>query len=166
MVERMVNIVCAVIAAVLFAVPIIAVVAAILLLDGRPVFFRQSRVGLRGRAFTIYKFRTMRNGKVTRVGAWLRRLSVDELPQLLNVICGDMNIVGPRAVPKSDLPEDDHRCCLRATVRPGITGLAQISGRNSLSVDEKLSLDVFYVQNRSLWLDAWICFRTVIAEIY
>jgi lipopolysaccharide/colanic/teichoic acid biosynthesis glycosyltransferase len=129
---------------------------------GRPVLFRQERAGLGGRPFTIVKFRTMRpprsptepdDGRITRVGAFLRRSSLDELPSLWNVIRGDMNLVGPRPlfVRYNDSYSPEH--ARRLEVKPGLTGLAQVRGRNSLSWEEKFALDVWYVDHRSWKLD-------------
>ena len=140
---------------------------------GSPAFFRQSRTGMGGRRFWVMKFRTMTNRRdaagellpdhrrLTRLGRLLRRLSLDEMPQLLNVLHGDMSIVGPRPLlPKYDLWYTAHER-RRFEVRPGITGLAQIAGRNTVGWSRRLSLDVNYVERRSLWLDAKIILRTV-----
>jgi len=147
--------------------------------SGSPVFFRQLRLGQNGKLFTMLKLRTMyvnsadlRNAdgstynapsdpRVTRAGRWLRQLSLDELPQLINVVRGEMSIVGPRP----DVPDAlslyrkrDHR---RLLMRPGITGWAQIHGRNSLTWERRRDLDLEYVQKRTLWLDMWIIVQTV-----
>lgn len=132
---------------------------------GSPVFFRQLRPGLKGHPFTLYKFRTMREAhdasgqvlpdaeRLTRWGSLLRRSSIDELPQLLNVLLGDMSIVGPRPLLMEYLPLYSAEQMRRHDVRPGITGWAQVNGRNSLSWDERFYLDVWYVDHRSFWLD-------------
>jgi lipopolysaccharide/colanic/teichoic acid biosynthesis glycosyltransferase len=136
---------------------------------GRPVFFRQERIGLGCRPFTILKLRTMRMGegtdaeRITPFGAFLRRTSLDELPQLLNVLRGDMSLVGPRPLPSAYLPlySDEQR--RRHEVRPGITGWAQVNGRNGISWERRFELDVWYVDHRSLLLDARIAVMTIAA---
>ncbi|MBR4604008.1 MAG: sugar transferase [Kiritimatiellae bacterium] len=134
---------------------------------GRPVFFRQERAGLGGRPFRILKLRTMRDGagtdaeRLTRVGRFLRKTSLDELPQLFQVLSGVMSLVGPRPLPMRYLPRYTPEEARRHDVRPGITGWAQVNGRNAISWDEKLALDVWYVDHRSLALDAKILWLTV-----
>ena len=156
--------------------PVIAVVAIGVLVNvGRPVLFRQSRPGLRGRAFTIYKFRTMRGAhygepatagdeqRLTRFGRWLRSTSLDELPELWNVLRGDMSLVGPRLLLTRYLSLYSADQMRRHDVRPGLTGWAQINGRNALGWDEKFKLDLWYVDNRSFLLDLKIIVLTAIA---
>ena len=134
---------------------------------GRPVFFRQERAGLGGRPFRILKLRTMRDGagtdaeRLTRVGRFLRKTSLDELPQLFQVLAGTMSLVGPRPLPVRYLPRYTPEEARRHDVRPGLTGWAQVNGRNAISWDEKLALDVWYVDHRSLALDAKILCLTV-----
>lgn len=146
----------------LWIVLLAIVAAAVLLIEGRPVLFRQLRAGRGGRAFMMYKFRTMREGegsdaeRMTRLGALLRRTSLDELPQLWNVLKGDMSFVGPRPLPVRYLPRYSPVQARRHDVRPGITGWAQVNGRNSLSWEEKFRYDVEYVDSRSLAMDAKI----------
>ena len=144
---------------------------------GSPVLFRQTRAGLGGRPFTLLKLRTMRlpgsgetsigsdDARLTRVGSWLRRTSLDELPQLLNVLRGEMSLVGPRPLLPEYLPRYSAEQARRHAVRPGITGLVQVSGRNALSWSDRLSLDVWYVDHRSTWLDLSILGRTVLAVL-
>ena len=140
---------------------------------GSPALFRQRRTGMDGRQFRVLKFRTMTNRRdargellpdhrrLTRLGRLLRKLSLDEIPQLLNVLRGDMSIVGPRPLlPKYDLWYTAYER-RRFDVRPGITGLAQIAGRNTVGWSMRLSLDVEYVDRCSLWLDAKIILQTV-----
>jgi len=133
---------------------------------GRPVFFRQARAGLYGRPFTMIKFRTMRAGegadaeRQCPLGRWLRATSLDELPELLHVIRGDMSLVGPRPLPVRYLPRYTAEQARRHEVRPGITGWAQVHGRNTLTWEEKFQLDVWYVDHRSLWLDLRILAMT------
>lgn len=144
---------------------------------GPPVLFRQSRVGYREHIFTLYKFRTMREvcgpdgeplpdaARLTPLGAWLRRTSLDELPQLWNVLKGDMSIVGPRPLYPHYLPFYTPRERMRHQVQPGITGLAQVAGRNALSWDERLELDAQYVEQQSLFLDLKIILITILKVI-
>jgi len=138
---------------------------------GSPVLFRQERPGRGGEIFTLVKFRSMRDAgevpgdddeaRLTPFGEALRATSLDELPSLWNVLRGDMSLVGPRPLRTHYLPLYSPRQARRHEVRPGITGLAQVSGRNALSWDERLGLDVDYVDNRSLLLDLRILARTV-----
>ncbi len=134
---------------------------------GPPALFVQERAGLNGRVFRFWKFRTMRDGpgtdaeRMTRVGRFLRRTSLDELPQLLHVLSGKMSLVGPRPLPARYLPRYSPEQTRRHAVRPGITGWAQINGRNALSWEEKFRLDVWYVTHRSFALDLKILWRTL-----
>lgn len=140
---------------------------------GSPVLFRQARPGLHGKVFDMLKFRSMRdavdgNGNVlpdsqrlTPFGLKLRATSLDELPSLISVLKGDMSLVGPRPLLVEYLPLYSAEQAKRHNVRPGITGWAQINGRNSISWEEKFDLDIWYVENRTLWLDIKILFLTV-----
>lgn len=148
--------------------PLLAIAAlAVLVLMGRPVMFRQVRAGLNARPFSILKLRTMRFGsgsdaqRLTGLGRLLRRTSLDELPQLLQVLSGTMALVGPRPLPVEYLSRYSPDEARRHEVRPGITGWAQVNGRNAISWDEKLALDVWYVENRSVFLDLRIMWMTV-----
>ena len=148
--------------------PLLALVAlAVLCVLGRPVFFTQERAGRGGRPFRIVKFRSMRNGpgtdaeRLTRFGRFLRASSLDELPELLLVVAGTMSLVGPRPLPTIYLPRYSPEQARRHEVPPGITGWAQVNGRNLLDWDEKFRLDVWYVDHRSLALDLRILFLTV-----
>lgn len=154
--------------------PVLALLAlAVRLVHGSPVLFGQERAGLGGRPFRIVKLRTMTDvrgpdgallpddRRLTRFGQFLRSSSLDELPELWNVVRGDMSLVGPRPLPTSYLPRYTEREARRHEVKPGITGLAQVSGRNGLSWEERLELDVRYVETRSLALDLRILARTV-----
>lgn len=149
--------------------PVLAATAlAVRLLLGSPVLFRQSRPGLRGRLFTLVKFRTMTDergadgkllpdrDRLTAAGRFLRASSLDELPTLWNVLRGEMSLVGPRPLLVQYLPRYTAEQARRHEVRPGITGWAQVRGRNALSWEEKLALDVWYVDHRTAWLDLWI----------
>jgi len=154
--------------------PLFAVIAFLVRINmGSPVLFKQIRPGLQEKPFTVFKFRTMadcrdENGKMlpdgmrlTRLGAFLRKTSIDELPELINVLRGEMSIVGPRPLFMEYLPCYTVRERLRHTVRPGITGLSQVSGRNYLPWDERLETDVKYVENISFPLDVKIIFITI-----
>ena len=134
---------------------------------GSPVVFRQERAGLGGRPFTILKLRTMRTGqgtdeeRLTPFGRFLRKTSLDELPQLFNVLRGEMSLVGPRPLPTAYLPLYSAEQRRRHEVRPGITGWAQVNGRNAISWERKFELDVEYVDRRSLLFDLRILLMTV-----
>jgi len=155
------------------ALPLMALVAVIVRFDvGSPVIFRQNRPGRDGRPFQLLKFRTMSNAtdadgrthpdseRLTRVGRWLRRTSIDELPELVNVVRGEMSLVGPRPLLMQYLARYTPRQARRHELPPGITGLAQVSGRNRLSWEERFELDVWYVDHWSLALDLRILLRT------
>lgn len=140
---------------------------------GKPVLFRQDRPGLNGKVFQMTKFRSMLDAvdetgmtlpddqRMTQFGAWLRSTSLDELPELWNVLKGDMSLIGPRPLLVEYLPLYNKHQTRRHEVRPGITGWAQINGRNALSWEDKFNLDVWYVDNQSIWLDIKILFITV-----
>ena len=140
---------------------------------GKPVLFKQIRPGLNGKPFLMFKFRTMRdvfddNGRllpdenrIPPFGKFLRSTSIDELPELINVVLGDMSLVGPRPLLTEYLPLYSEEQKRRHDVRPGITGWAQINGRNAISWQKKFALDVWYVDNQSFWLDLKILFLTV-----
>lgn len=158
----------------LLLLPLIAVIAALVAVNlGSPVLFRQLRPGRYGLPFTIIKFRTMRDAidlegnpqpdadRLTPLGRLLRSSSLDELPGLWNVLKGDMSLVGPRPLLMEYLPLYSAEQARRHEVRPGITGWAQINGRNALDWDEKFALDVWYVENRSMKLDLRILLRTI-----
>jgi sugar transferase EpsL len=158
--------------------PLLAGVAALVRLRmGGPVLFRQVRPGLHGRPFTIWKFRTMRDARdehgrplpdearITRLGQFLRETSLDELPELLNVLGGSMSLVGPRPLLVEYLERYTPAQARRHLVKPGITGWAQIHGRNALSWEEKFALDTWYVDHQSLGLDLHILLRTVLAVL-
>jgi len=155
-------------------IPLFFIIYLISLLKiGRPVFFKQSRPGLNGNIFNIYKFRTMSleydNGgellkddlRLNRFGRLFRSSSLDELPALLNVLKGEMSLVGPRPLLVEYLPLYSRKQARRHLVKPGITGWAQVNGRNSISWEKKFDLDVWYVENQSTWLDIKILWLTV-----
>jgi lipopolysaccharide/colanic/teichoic acid biosynthesis glycosyltransferase len=137
---------------------------------GSPILFRQSRPGLHGRPFTLYKFRSLRDDptgtrpdqeRLTRFGSMLRQTSLDELPELWNVLRGDMSLVGPRPLLMEYLPLYTPEQARRHDVRPGLTGWAQVNGRNAISWEEKFRLDLWYVEHQSLGLDLRILALTL-----
>jgi len=144
---------------------------------GSPVFFRQQRPGLHAKPIEIIKFRTMTDQRdssgnmlsneerVTPIGRIIRQLSLDELPQIFNVIRGDMSLVGPRPLLMEYLPLYNAEQARRHEVRPGITGWAQVNGRNAITWEEKFALDIWYVDHRNLWLDIKILCRTLLVVV-
>jgi undecaprenyl phosphate N,N'-diacetylbacillosamine 1-phosphate transferase len=166
--------------AVVILLPVFVVIFVAVKLTSRgPAIFKQERAGKDGRAFIFYKFRTMKVGvdpfgpspksgddpRLTRVGKFLREYSLDEPPQVFNVLKGDMSIIGPRPLYISQMAEWDDRQKKRLLVKPGLTGLAQISGRAELTREEKLQLDVEYVETACFWLDMKIIFATM-AQVF
>ena len=159
--------------AILLAPVMLMTYLAVLLIIGKPALFCQERPGFHGKPFTIYKFRTMNNKqdmngellpdgmRITHFGRFLRKTSIDELPEIINVLKGDMSLVGPRPLLMQYLDRYTPEQARRHEVRPGITGWAQVNGRNAISWDEKFKLDVWYVDNRSWLLDLKIMLRTV-----
>ena len=154
--------------------PVMLVIAVLVRIKlGRPVLFSQERPGLHGRLFRLYKFRTMRDARgaddrllpdeerLTKFGRFLRASSLDELPELFNVLKGEMSLVGPRPLLIAYLERYTPEQARRHEVLPGITGWAQVNGRNALSWESKFKLDVWYVDNRSFWLDLKILFLTL-----
>ncbi len=173
MLKRMLDILCAVAGLILLS-PLFLVIAIIVRLKmGTPVYFRQNRPGLKGLPFEMMKFRTMRNAidvngkplpdadRITSFGRFLRSTSIDELPELWNVLKGDMSLVGPRPLLMEYLPLYSPEQARRHEVRPGVTGWAQVNGRNAISWDKKFALDIWYVDNQSLWLDLKIIWLTL-----
>lgn len=161
------------------AAPILGLTALLVRIAmGRPILFRQVRPGWRGRPFTLWKFRTMRQAvdadgrplpdsqRLTPLGRLLRQTSIDELPQLVNVLWGDMSLIGPRPLLMEYLDRYTPQQARRHEVRPGITGWAQVNGRNALTWEEKFALDVWYVDHWSLALDAKIVWLTVRALLW
>jgi lipopolysaccharide/colanic/teichoic acid biosynthesis glycosyltransferase len=140
---------------------------------GSPIVFWQSRPGLNGEIFNLFKFRSMTNdydqrsehlsdmARITKFGAWIRKTSLDELPSLLNVLVGDMSLVGPRPLLVEYLPLYSKDQARRHDVKPGITGWAQVNGRNTISWEEKFLMDVWYVENQSIVLDLKIILKTI-----
>lgn len=156
-----------------FLSPLMLIIYLLVILNlGSPAFFLQERVGKDNKVFKIIKFRTMKDSKdkegndlpdykrVTRLGSFLRATSLDELPELINVIKGEMSLVGPRPLLTQYLPIYNEEQIRRHEVLPGVTGWAQVNGRNSLTWNEKFKLDVWYVDNRTFWIDIKILFLT------
>jgi len=175
-VKRSVDVIISFLGIVILAPLLLLTAAAVKFSDKGHAVFKQQRAGKNGRPFTFYKFRTMRadvdpfgpspkskdDPRLTKIGKFLREYSLDELPQLFNVLKGDMSIVGPRPLYMSQIAEWDERQKKRLLVKPGLTGLAQISGRGELTREEKLELDVKYVETASFWLDLKIIFKTIV----
>jgi lipopolysaccharide/colanic/teichoic acid biosynthesis glycosyltransferase len=173
--KRIIDILLSFIVLVVLAVPMFAIAIIIKSTGKGPVVFKQPRAGKDGKEFTLYKFRTMKVGvepfgaspksqedlRLTKVGKFLREHSLDELPQLFNIFKGDMSIVGPRPLYLSQMAEWDQQQKKRLSVKPGLTGLAQISGRGELTREQKLQLDVRYVETATFWHDAKIILATV-----
>ena len=175
--KRLLDFIIALILLIIFSIPMLIVAIAIKLDDGNKVFYKQQRMGKNLKPFYMYKFRTMKTDReelksnmqhsemVTRVGKFLRATSIDELPQLINIIKGDMSFVGPRPwiIDYYDLftEEQKHRC----DVLPGLSGLAQIKGRNGIDIFQKIEYDLEYVQTASLQLDFKIFFLSIVAAI-
>ena len=175
--KRLLDIVIAGTALIVLALPLAVVALMVRKWLGSPVLFRQVRPGLHGRPFEMVKFRSMTTARgaegellsdserLPAFGRWLRATSLDELPELWNVLKGDMSLVGPRPLLMQYLPLYDEQQKRRHEVRPGVTGWAQVAGRNALTWDEKFAADVWYVDNRSLWLDLKILWMTVATVI-
>lgn len=177
MIKRALDVLGAAIGLIVFSPILIIVSLKIRREMGSPVLFRQTRPGRHGKPFQMIKFRTMRDEidtdgrplpdaeRLTKLGRFLRSSSLDELPELWNVLKGEMSLVGPRPLLMEYLPLYSPEQARRHEVRPGVTGWAQVNGRNAISWDEKFALDVWYVDNRSLWLDLkiiWLTIRKVI----
>lgn len=171
--KRLFDLVVAILMLLLLWPVIVAVALLVRIQMGGPVVFVQERPGLHGRPFRIYKFRTMAReldgtgellpdeDRLTPLGAFLRRFSLDELPQLFNVLKGDLSLVGPRPLLMEYLPLYSAEQARRHLVKPGITGWAQVNGRNAISWEDKFKYDVWYADNQSFWLDARILWLTV-----
>ncbi|WP_305014618.1 sugar transferase [Ammoniphilus sp. CFH 90114] len=160
-----------------FLSPFLVLIAIAIKIDSNgPVFFKQERVGKKGKLFYIYKFRSMVMGaekiqignvkgendtRITKVGMFIRRYSLDELPQLINILKGDMSIVGPRPTLKYQVEQYNDFQMRRLEVKPGITGWAQVNGRNNLTWSEKIKLDNWYIDNWSIFLDIKVLYKTM-----
>jgi exopolysaccharide biosynthesis polyprenyl glycosylphosphotransferase len=189
-VKRVMDVLLSILLSVVILIPCAVIALIIKTSSTGPVIFRQERVGRGGKLFTAYKFRTMRVGaddekehllhlneatgplfkmrndpRMTRVGKWLRRTSLDELPQLFNVLRGDMSLVGPRPPLPNEVARYEEWHKRRLDVAPGVTGLWQVSGRSELTFDEMVMLDLYYIENWSPWLDMWILVKTVPAML-
>lgn len=172
--KRVVDFLLALVALLVFSPLLLGISALVWIKLGRPVLYKARRPGYNERIFTLLKFRTMSNAKdetgellpdnvrLTKFGRTLRSTSLDELPELLNILKGDMSIVGPRPLAEDYLPHYTEEERKRHDVRPGLTGLAQVSGRNSLSWEEKFAYDIEYVNKMSFWMDIKIIFTTII----
>lgn len=174
MLKRVFDVVVSSLLLFLLSAPLLLLVGIVRAKLGSPVLFRQARPGMKARHFELIKFRSMTNARdnrgnllpdaqrLTAFGQWLRSSSLDELPELWNVLRGDMSLVGPRPLLMEYLPLYSQRQARRHEVRPGITGWAQVNGRNALSWDEKFELDVWYVDHQNFWLDVKILWLTLI----
>lgn len=173
MLKRQFDIIVSIIALVIFSPVFVLVAYKVKKNLGSPILFRQTRPGLNGKSFEMIKFRTMKDAtdaqgnplpdheRLTSFGKMLRATSLDELPELWNVLKGDMSLVGPRPLLMEYLPLYNEEQAKRHNVRPGITGYAQVNGRNAISWEQKFALDTWYVENQSFWLDIKILFKTV-----
>ena len=176
-IKRLVDVIAGVLGLAVLALPVAAVSAAIGLTLREPAIYPSRRAGLHGHPFTIYKLRTMTSqrdpsgrllpdaDRISRFGKYLRALSLDEIPQLFNVVKGDMSLVGPRPLPIRYLDRYTASQARRHLMKPGITGLAQVNGRNAIRWEDKFRLDVWYVDHWSLTLDATILLRTIGAVV-
>ena len=174
MVKRGLDFIASLILIIVTLIPFTIVASVVRIKMGSPVVFTQKRPGLKGKPFYIYKFRTMTNEtdefgtllpneeRITKTGQIIRKLSLDELPQLLNVLKGDISLVGPRPLRMEYLPHYNKEQSRRHDVRPGITGWAQVNGRNAINWEERFELDVWYVDNHSFFLDIKILFMTLL----
>lgn len=166
--KRLFDLIAAALLLLALSLPLLILALLQLALLGRPIFFRQTRAGRDGAPFQILKFRSMRASagsdaeRLTRWGQFLRANSLDELPELWNVLRGEMSLVGPRPLPVHYLPRYSAEQSRRHEVRPGITGWAQVNGRNGLSWERQFELDLWYLENRSLRLDLKILARTAL----
>ena len=160
--------------ALIMLAPLLLIISLVILIFlGKPIFFIQKRAGKDGKTFYLYKFRTMKNqinnlpdkDRMTNLGSFLRDFSIDELPSLVNIIRGEMSIVGPRPLLAEylDLYTNDQK--KRHELKPGLTGWAQINGRNDISWEKKFEYDLWYIENRSFFLDLKIIFKTIIKVI-
>lgn len=173
-VKRLLDLIISLLALIILSPVILLISFLVAILHGFPILFRQKRPGLKGKIFTLYKFRTMRDlvddqgqplpdtKRLTKFGQFLRSTSLDELPELINVLKGEMSLVGPRPLLIEYLPLYNTDQARRHTILPGITGWAQIHGRNAITWQEKFALDVWYVDHWSFWLDIKIILLTIV----
>lgn len=166
--KRLIDLITSVLLAIIFALPAIIIFVTLKIFYGKAIF-TQPRTGLNGSIFTIYKFMTLREGselseaeRITKIGRILRRTSLDEIPQILNILKGDMSLIGPRPLLPEYLPLYTEKTAARHSIKPGLTGLVQISGGNMLSWEKKFEMDIYYVTNRSFLLDLKILWLTIV----
>jgi sugar transferase EpsL len=176
-IKRILDLIAASLVFIVFSPVLLVLIICVRIKLGSPVFFRQVRPGLHGKPFTIYKFRTMKDtrdekgillpdaDRMTSFGIFLRSSSLDELPELVNVIRGEMSIVGPRPLLMEYLDRYTPGQMRRHDVKPGLTGWAQVNGRNAITWEQKFKLDVWYVDHSSLWLDMKIVLMTVVKAL-
>ena len=180
-IKRLIDIILSLIVLILFS-PIWLIVAVLIKITSKgPILFIQNRPGQYGKIFKIYKFRTMRqgsekmikgeevmsnDGRITAIGGFLRRSKIDEIPQVINVLKGEMSLVGPRPERIASLEEYDEEISKRLNMKPGMTGLAQVNGNIYLDLRDRYKFDVYYVENFSLYLDIKIIFKTICVIIY
>src|SRR5699024_3302579 len=172
--KRLIDFLISLLAIIILSVPMVIIAIIIRVTIGAPIIFTQQRPGIKGKPFYINKFRTMTNEtddldnllpnelRITKTGKVIRKLSLDELPQLFNVLKGEMSFIGPRPLLMEYLPLYNREQSRRHDVRPGITGWAQVNGRNNISWEERFRLDVWYVDNRSVLLDVKIILLTIL----
>lgn len=166
--KRFFDIIATIILACALSLPLLILCAIQLVILGRPIFFRQQRAGKNGQPLSILKFRTMRTGtgsdaeRLIPWGKFLRSTSLDELPELWNVLRGEMSLIGPRPLPSIYLDRYSTEQARRHDLRPGITGWAQVNGRNGLTWKRQFELDLWYVNNRTFWLDLKILILTIV----
>jgi lipopolysaccharide/colanic/teichoic acid biosynthesis glycosyltransferase len=173
-VKRLLDLIISLLALIILSPVFLLISILVAILHGLPILFRQKRPGLKGEIFTLYKFRTMRDlvddqgqplpdaKRLTKFGHFLRSSSLDELPELINVVKGEMSLVGPRPLLIEYIPLYNTDQARRHTILPGITGWAQIHGRNAITWQEKFALDVWYVDHWSFWLDIKIILLTIV----
>jgi len=176
-IKRLIDVILSTIIIVIFSPLILMVSMLIWFSDGRPIFFSHERPGLDGKPFKLIKFRSMRTSRgvdgtllpdgerMTPIGKFIRKTSIDELPELVNVLRGDMSLVGPRPLLMQYLPRYSADQFRRHEVLPGVTGWAQVNGRNAISWEEKFKLDLWYIDHWSIWLDFKILFMTILKVI-
>lgn len=176
-IKRFLDVFLSILALIVLAIPMLIIALLVAIKLGRPVLFIQERPGKNEKIFKILKFRTMTNEtdengvllpddvRLTKFGELLRKLSIDELPQLINIIKGDMSIIGPRALLVEYLPLYTEKEKIRHTVRPGLTNLVAVKGRNTVEMKDKLQYDIYYVENLSFKLDLYILINTVLVVL-
>ena len=159
-VKKMLDLFFSLLFIIILLIPMVIISLLIVIIDRSSFVFIQDRTGINGSIFKIYKFKTMKNGKVTKLGKIIRRLSLDELPQLFNILKGDMSFIGPRPWIPEYYKKMNKKQKRRNLVLPGLTGLAQVNGRNEIDIFKKIAYDLEYVDNYSFLLDIKIIFKT------